>query len=91
MNLRAFLARAVGLEKRIPPRQVKVDFSADGLTGTFTLPLKHKPFLVFDGGAIQREGSGEDYTVAFDGFLYSVVFAVNPAAGDVTVVCEVIL
>lgn len=91
MKLRVYLARIVGLEQRIPPRQVKVDFTADGLTDTFVLPLNYKPFLVFDGGALQREGASEDYTVTYDGFIYSVVFAVNPAAGDVAVIAEVVL
>jgi len=43
---------------------------------------------VFVDGALYRPGSGEDYTISYDGFIYTVVFAVAPASVDVGIICE---
>ena len=62
-------------------------FSGDGATTTFALPRGWKPKLAFVSGALKRPGTGEDYTVSYDGFIYSLVFAVAPATVDVGVIC----
>ena len=62
-------------------------FSGDGATTTFALPRGWKPKFAYVGGALKRPGSGEDYTVSYDGFIYSLVFAVAPATVDVGVIC----
>ena len=62
-------------------------FSGDGSTTTFALQRGWKPKFVYVDGALNRPGTGKDYTVSFDGFIYSLVFAVAPAAVDVGVIC----
>ena len=62
-------------------------FSGDVTTTTFALPRGWKPKFVYVGGALNRPGMGKDYTVSYDGFFYSLVFAVAPAAVDVGVIC----
>ena len=62
-------------------------FSGDGATTSFALLRGWKPKLVFVDGALKRPGTGEDYTVSYDGFIYSLVFAVAPATADVGVIC----
>lgn len=73
--------------------QVKVSeqeafwFSGNGST-TFALPRGWKPKFVYVNGALYRPGTGEDYTVSYDGFIYSVVMAVAPAAVDVGIIAQ---
>jgi hypothetical protein len=54
----------------------------DASETSFATTKGWKPLFVYDNGALQREGSGEDYTVSFDGFVYTVVFAVAPGSGN---------
>lgn len=62
-------------------------FSGDGATTTFALPRGWKPKFAYVDGALKRPGTGEDYTVSYDGFIYSLVFSVAPATVDVGVIC----
>ena len=62
-------------------------FSGDGATTSFPLPRGWKPKFVYVDGALYRPGDLEDYTVSFDGFVYTVVLAVAPGAVDVGVIC----
>lgn len=62
-------------------------FSGDGATTSFALPRGWKPKFVCVDGALKRPGTDEDYTVSYDGFIYSLVFAVAPATVDVGVIC----
>jgi hypothetical protein len=62
-------------------------FSGDVATTTFAMPRGWKPKFAYVGGALKRPGTGEDYTVSYDGFIYSLVFAVAPATVDVGVIC----
>jgi hypothetical protein len=64
-------------------------FTGDSSETTFALPNGWEPKFVYSDGARKREGSGNDYTVTFDGFIYSVVFAVAPAVVFVDIDCEV--
>jgi hypothetical protein len=84
VNLREELA-----DLRNQPRTEQETFfySGDSSTTDFPLPKGWKPKFVYVDGALKRPGTGEDYTVSFDGFIYSLVFAVAPAAVDVGVIC----
>ena len=62
-------------------------FSGTGAQTTFTRPLGWKPKFIYVDGMLRRPCMGEDYTVSYDGFIYSLVFAVAPAAVDVGVIC----
>ena len=62
-------------------------FSGDGATTTFALPRGWKPKFAYVSGALKRPGTGEDYTVIYNGFIYSLTFTVAPAAVDVGVIC----
>ena len=62
-------------------------FSGTGAQTDFALPRGWKPKFAYVGGALKRPGTGEDYTVAYDGFIYSLTFTVAPAAADVGVIC----
>lgn len=80
LTLRSLLARLVGIETRLneaPPPPIK--FTGDGSTTSFACTRGYKPVLVWKDGVMQREGTGDAYSVAFDGFIHSVVFAVAPA------------
>lgn len=52
----------------------------DGSETTFELPLGWEIKNVFVNGLLMRPGDVEDYVVEFDGFVYSIVFNVAPAA-----------
>ncbi len=62
-------------------------FSGTGAQTAFVLPRGWKPKFVYVDGTLRRPGTGEDYTVSFDGFIYTVTFAVAPATVDVGVIC----
>ena len=62
-------------------------FSGTGAQTAFTLPRGWKPKFIYVDGALRRPGMGEDYTVTYDGFIYSLTFTVAPAAVDVGVIC----
>ena len=85
VNLREELA---SLRNQGGYRQETFFYSGDSSTTDFPLPKGWKPVNVFVGGSLYRPGSGEDYTISFDGFIYTVVMAVAPAAVDVGIICE---
>jgi hypothetical protein len=87
INLRAELAALRALVAQ--NRTVEFWFAGNGSTTTFTLKKGWKPRHVFVNGALYRPGTGEDYTTRFDGFVWSVVMAVAPAAVDVGIIAEV--
>jgi hypothetical protein len=62
-------------------------FSGTGALTTFPMPRGWRPKFVYVDGALKRPGSGEDYTVTYDGFIYTVAFAAAPATVDVGVIC----
>jgi len=53
-------------------------FTGDGSTTDFTLPNGWKPLHVFNAGLLQKEGSGDDYTVSSG----TVSFNVAPTNGN---------
>ncbi len=57
------------------------EFQGDATTLQFPLPKGWKPKRVYVDGAKKRQGAAEDYITQFDGFVYSVVFAVAPGSG----------
>lgn len=62
-------------------------FSGTGAQTAFALPRGWRPKFVYVDGALRRPGTGEDYTVSIDGFIYTITFAVAPATVDVGVIC----
>lgn len=86
LSLRERLAALAGLSP--PPQRHTFWFSGDSSTTDFALERGWSPVNVFSDGAIKRPGTGEDYTVAFDGFVYTVSFSVAPAAVDIAIIAE---
>lgn len=86
INLREKLAKVDGLNPA--PRQHTFWATGDTAETSFALERGWRPVNVFVGGAIKKPGAGEDYTVSFDGFTYTVTFAVAPAAVDIAIIAE---
>jgi hypothetical protein len=57
-------------------------FAGDGTETDFAMAKGWKPLHVFNAGALQKEGSGDEYTVVYDGFIYTVSFNVAPTNGN---------
>ena len=57
-------------------------FAGDGAETDFAMPKGWKPLHVFNAGVLQKEGSGDEYTVNYDGFIYTVSFNVAPTSGN---------
>ena len=53
-------------------------FAGDGSTTDFAMENGWKPLHVFNAGLLQKEGSGDEYEVIYDGFTYTVSFSVAP-------------
>ncbi|WP_417257342.1 hypothetical protein [Celeribacter sp.] len=85
MNLREELNK---LRAQVARRQEPFWFDGNGADTSFALPHGWKPKFVYVDGALYREGASEDYTVTFDGFVYTVEFAVAPSTVDVGIICE---
>lgn len=87
---------AVNLREELSALKAKVNLSAqevfwfdgDSSTTDFALQRGWKPKFVYVNGALFREGDLEDYTVVYDGFIYTVSFAVAPSAVDVGIIAE---
>ena len=86
LNLREQLAKISGL--KLAARQETFFFAGDSTATAFPLPKGWKPKNVFVDGALYRPGTGEDYTVTFDGSIYTVSFAVAPTIVDVAIMAE---
>jgi hypothetical protein len=85
VNLREELA---SLRNQGGYRQEVFWFSGNGSQTTFELPNGWKPKFIHVDGKLYREGSLEDYTVSYDGFVYSVILSVAPSTVDVGIICE---
>lgn len=79
VNLREELA-----DLRNPPQyyQQQFWFSADGSTTDFAMLVGWEPLHVFNAGSLQKEGSGDEYEVVYDGFIYAVSFNTAPTNGN---------
>lgn len=94
-----FSKPAVNLREELAALKAQVNLSAqevfwfdgDSSTTDFALQRGWKPKFVYVNGALKKEGSLEDYTVAYDGFIYTVSFAVAPASVDVGIISERVL
>lgn len=64
------------------PSPTPQEEQGDAIETTFAVREGFKPVLVFDAGQLRKEGAAEYYTVTFDGFIYSVVFASAPGSGS---------
>lgn len=65
------------------------EFTGDSTAVSFAIQAGWKPYAVYSAGARKRKGASEDYTVTFDGHIYTVVFAVAPAAVNIDIDIEV--
>jgi hypothetical protein len=65
------------------------NFTGNSSLTTFALPNGWEPKFVYSAGLRRREGVGSEYTVAFDGYIYSVVFATAPAAVNIAIDCRI--
>ena len=64
-------------------------FSGDGAETDFELDRGWKPKFVYDAGSLQKEGASDDYEVVYDGFIYTVSFAVAPTnLNDIGIIAE---
>jgi hypothetical protein len=70
------------LRKELTYIQQQFWFVGDATETNFTLNHGWKPLHVFNAGLLQKEGSGDEYQVIFDGFKYTVSFNVAPASGN---------
>jgi hypothetical protein len=64
-------------------RLPNVDWTGDGAQTIFALPPGLKAIEVFDETARRIPGEGEDYEQKKDSFIWSLIFAVAPADGNV--------
>lgn len=84
LNLREELTKAQA-PARNPEREFY--FTGDATRVAFGLPSGWKPKYVFVDGLKRRVGAAEDFTVSFDGVVYTVTFAVAPGiAADIDVI-----
>ncbi len=85
INLRETL---VALKRPAPTRRETFWTSGDGSTTDFVVEEGWKPTNVYVDGLLYRPGDAEDYTVSFDGCIYTVVLAVAPAAVSIAIQAE---
>ena len=76
LNLRELLAKLSSLKSA--PRRHTFDYEFDGTETSKTLPAGWKPYAVYMNGEREREGTGNDYTLSFDGFAWSVNWPIAP-------------
>jgi len=57
-------------------------FLGNATLTSFSLPLGFKPYAVYNAGLRVKEGTGDEYTVSYNGSIYTVVFAVAPALNN---------
>lgn len=90
VDLREMADRITGLERQIETLIATglsvQEETGDTSTTAFAVIKGWKPLIVFSNGSLMREGTSDDYTLSFDGFVWTVTFAVAPAAVDVTFV-----
>jgi len=82
INLRSELGKIPTGKPTAPWQQFNLG-TGDAVLTSFAMPKGWKPLSVHKAGLTQTEGSGNDYTVTFDGFVYSILFSVAPASGNV--------
>ena len=86
INLREKLAELSASAKY---SQYQFWFVGDGTETDFAMARGWKPLHVFNAGALQKEGTGDEYTVSYDGFIYTVSFNVAPTnLNDIGVIAE---
>jgi len=57
-------------------------FLGNAALTSFSLPKGFKPYAVYNGGLRVKNGITDEYTVSYDGSIYTVVFAVAPALNN---------
>lgn len=74
-------------QKQESPLAGVVDYLvvSDGTSLEYAVLKGYKPFMIFVGGEKYYEGDNHDYTVKYDGFVYTVVFNnVAPPVGNMS-------
>jgi hypothetical protein len=63
---------------------------SDGVKTEYEVIKGFKPFMIFVGGEKYYEGETHDYTVAYDGFVYTVIFndMLPPPVGNMSFVIK---
>lgn len=77
LNLREELTKA---QVSLHYSQEEFYFTGDAIITTFSLPAGWSPVFVYVDGVKVRKGAAEDFTVTFDGFIYSVEFSSPPGS-----------
>ena len=54
-------------------------FTGTGSQTAFVMAKCWKPINVFSAGLLQKGGTGNAYTTSYDGFVWTITFAVAPA------------
>lgn len=75
INLREEL---VSLKNTIQYAQKQFWFVGDGSSVNFELTAGWRPLHVFNAGLLQKEGSGDEYTVSSVQGVYTITFNVAP-------------
>lgn len=80
---------AINLREKVAQIKIQKDtslipfwFLGDAATTSFILPQGFKPYAVYNAGLRVKEGTADEYTVSYDGSIYTVVFAVAPALNN---------
>ena len=83
-NIKEAILEAIGkgIDAAAKNKQQQFWFSGDASTTDFEMQAGWKPLHVFNAGSLQKEGSGDEYEVTFDGHLYTVSFNVAPGSGN---------
>ena len=73
--------RLESLAQPIAKRYTEQWEEGDASTVTFPVLAGFKPVRVYAAGLLRRPGSTKYYILSFNGYVYSVTFAVAPASG----------
>jgi hypothetical protein len=76
LNLREELA---SLRNQVGYHQETFWFTGTGSQTAFIMEKGWKPINVFSAGLLQKGGTGNAYTTIYDGFVWTITFAVAPA------------
>lgn len=83
------LARTAEQRKYFGSTLIPQEFDAVAGQTAFVLPMGINPQFVYSAGALKRFGETKDYSISFNGFRYTVNFAVAPGAAVwVSILCN---
>ena len=73
------LREEVAPDHSTAPNRIEIEHEFNGTETTVEMPKGYKPLRVWLDGGLEREGSGNDYTVEWTGFRYQLTWASAPA------------